>query len=83
MQATAAPAKAIDARVAEGLYAVLHYLTKSSGRDVFQAMADAVDLKTALTASALAPALGVVLCLLLPAPAQRARVTAEQVAQVG
>ena len=41
MQATAAPAKAIDARVAEGLYAVLHYLMKSSGREVFQAMADA------------------------------------------
>jgi DNA-binding MarR family transcriptional regulator len=41
MQATAAPTKAIDGRVAEGLYAVLHYLMKTSGRDVFQAMADA------------------------------------------
>ena len=27
--------------MAEGLYAVLHHLMKSSGRDVFQAMADA------------------------------------------
>jgi FSR family fosmidomycin resistance protein-like MFS transporter len=33
------------------------------------AVADAVDLQTALTISALAPALGVVFCLLLPAPA--------------
>ena len=41
MQVTAAPAKANDAEVAEGLYAVLHYLMKSSGREVFQAMADA------------------------------------------
>ena len=50
---------------------------------VLGAVADAVDLKTALTISAFAPALGVVLCLMLPAPAQRARVTAEQLAQVG
>src|SRR5437763_3424056 len=49
---------------------------------VLGAVADAVDLKTALTISAFAPALGVVLCLMLPAPAQRARVTAEQLAQV-
>jgi len=35
------------------------------------AIADAVDLKTALTISALAPALGVVFCLKLPAPATR------------
>src|SRR5207244_6840853 len=35
------------------------------------AIADAVDLKTALTVSALAPALGVVFCLKLPAPATR------------
>jgi DNA-binding MarR family transcriptional regulator len=41
MQATAAPAKAADARVAEGLYAVLHHLMKSSGREIFQAMAEA------------------------------------------
>ena len=41
MQATAAPAKASDARVAEGLYSVLHYLMKSSGREIFKAMADA------------------------------------------
>ena len=33
------------------------------------AVADAVDLQTALTISAFAPALGVVVCLLLPAPA--------------
>jgi MFS transporter, FSR family, fosmidomycin resistance protein len=37
------------------------------------AIADAVDLKTALTISALAPALGVVFCLRLPAPATRAQ----------
>jgi DNA-binding MarR family transcriptional regulator len=41
MQATAAPAKPSEAGVAEGLYAVLHYLMKSSGRDVFGAMAEA------------------------------------------
>jgi FSR family fosmidomycin resistance protein-like MFS transporter len=40
---------------------------------VFGAVADAVDLKTALTISALAPALGVVFCLRLPAPAKRAQ----------
>ena len=39
MQATAAPTQASE--VAEGLYAVLHYLMKSSGREVFQAMAEA------------------------------------------
>jgi len=37
------------------------------------AIADAVDLKTALTISALAPALGVVFSLKLPAPATRAQ----------
>ncbi len=37
------------------------------------AVADAIDLKTALTISAIAPALGVVACLRLPAPAKRAR----------
>src|SRR6266513_2573517 len=41
MQTTAAPAKAFDDEVAEGLYAVLHHLMRSSGREVFQAMADA------------------------------------------
>ncbi|HTZ04361.1 MAG TPA: MFS transporter [Gaiellaceae bacterium] len=35
------------------------------------AVADAVDLQTALTVAALAPALGVVFCLKLPAPAPR------------
>jgi MFS transporter, FSR family, fosmidomycin resistance protein len=40
---------------------------------VLGAVADAVDLKTALTISAAAPALGVVFCLRLPAPAKRAR----------
>jgi FSR family fosmidomycin resistance protein-like MFS transporter len=37
------------------------------------AIADAVDLKTALTVSALAPALGVFVCLKLPAPASTRR----------
>jgi FSR family fosmidomycin resistance protein-like MFS transporter len=40
---------------------------------VLGAVADAVDLKTALTISALAPALGVVACLRLPAPSKRAQ----------
>src|SRR5690349_7561336 len=44
---------------------------------VLGAVADAVDLKTAITISAFAPALGVVLCLLLPAPAPGARLTAD------
>jgi FSR family fosmidomycin resistance protein-like MFS transporter len=39
---------------------------------LFGALADAVDLKTALVLSALAPALGVVFCLKLPAPAATA-----------
>jgi len=37
------------------------------------AVADAVDLRAALTISAAAPALGVILCVRLPAPARRAR----------
>jgi DNA-binding MarR family transcriptional regulator len=41
MQVTTAPSKAVDAQVADGLYAVLHHLMRSSGREVFQAMADA------------------------------------------
>jgi len=44
------------------------------------AVADAIDLQTALTISACAPALGVVLCFLLPAPATRARLAVEPVA---
>ena len=40
---------------------------------VLGAVADAVDLKTALTICAVAPALGVFACLKLPAPARRAR----------
>ena len=44
------------------------------------AVADAVDLKTALTICAVAPAVGVVLCLFLPAPAPRAHLTIEPVA---
>jgi FSR family fosmidomycin resistance protein-like MFS transporter len=40
---------------------------------VLGAVADAVDLKTALTICAIAPALGVVACLRLPAPAARPR----------
>ena len=42
---------------------------------VLGVVADAVDLKTALTISAIAPAIGVVLCLRLPAPAVRAEAT--------
>lgn len=42
---------------------------------VFGAVADAVDLKAALTAAALAPLLGVVFCLALPAPSRRERAT--------
>jgi MFS transporter, FSR family, fosmidomycin resistance protein len=40
---------------------------------ILGAVADAVDLKTALTISALAPALGVAVCLRLPAPAKQAQ----------
>ena len=40
---------------------------------ILGAVADAVDLKTALTICALAPALGVFICLRLPAPAARSR----------
>jgi len=47
---------------------------------VLGAVADAIDLETALTVSAIAPALGVVLCLLLPAPTSRARLAPEPVA---
>ena len=47
---------------------------------ILGAVADAVDLKTALTICACAPALGVVLCLLLPTPAARARLAIEPVA---
>ncbi len=46
---------------------------------ILGAVADAVDLKTALTICALAPALGVVICLRLPAPAARARHAIEPV----
>jgi FSR family fosmidomycin resistance protein-like MFS transporter len=46
------------------------------------AVADAVDLKTALTVAALAPAIGVVFCLKLPAPAPR-RQSAPVVPAVG
>jgi FSR family fosmidomycin resistance protein-like MFS transporter len=47
---------------------------------ILGAVADAVDLKTALTICGCAPALGVVLCLLLPAPASRARLAIEPAA---
>jgi FSR family fosmidomycin resistance protein-like MFS transporter len=40
---------------------------------VLGAVADAIDLKTALTISAIAPALGIIFCLRLPAPAKRAQ----------
>lgn len=46
---------------------------------VLGAVADAVDLKTALTISACAPALGVILCVLLPAPTTRPRLAVEPV----
>ncbi len=41
------------------------------------ALADAVDLKTALTVSALAPALGFVVCFKLPAPAAKSQALAK------
>jgi FSR family fosmidomycin resistance protein-like MFS transporter len=41
------------------------------------AIADAIDLETALYVCAIAPAVGTVLCLLLPAPAQASRLAAE------
>ena len=44
---------------------------------VLGAVADAVDLKTALTISAVAPAVGVIFCLRLPAPARRTQILAE------
>jgi FSR family fosmidomycin resistance protein-like MFS transporter len=44
---------------------------------ILGAVADAVDLKTALTICAFAPAFGVLVCLRLPAPSQRARSLAE------
>jgi FSR family fosmidomycin resistance protein-like MFS transporter len=47
---------------------------------VLGAVADAIDLQTALTISACAPAFGVFLCLRLPAPAPRARLAVEPVA---
>ncbi|MGH3049563.1 MAG: hypothetical protein ACRDLK_05345, partial [Gaiellaceae bacterium] len=40
---------------------------------VLGAVADAVDLRLALTLSAVAPAVGVIFCMKLPAPAERAR----------
>ena len=42
---------------------------------VLGAVADAIDLKTALTISAIAPAVGVLFCLRLPAPVKGPRVT--------
>jgi FSR family fosmidomycin resistance protein-like MFS transporter len=47
---------------------------------VLGAVADAVDLRTALLASAVAPLLGAVLCLALPAPAPARRLAAEPAA---
>jgi MFS transporter, FSR family, fosmidomycin resistance protein len=44
---------------------------------VLGAVADAVDLKTALTISALAPALGIIVCLRLPAPAKQVQILAD------
>lgn len=48
---------------------------------VLGAVADAVDLKTALTISALAPALGLAFCLRLPPPARREQTAAEPTPQ--
>jgi FSR family fosmidomycin resistance protein-like MFS transporter len=42
---------------------------------VLGAVADAIDLKTALTISAVAPALGVIVCLRLPAPAAQPQIS--------
>jgi MFS transporter, FSR family, fosmidomycin resistance protein len=47
---------------------------------VLGALADAIDLKTALAVSALAPALGVIVCLRLPAPDRSATVAEPRVA---
>jgi FSR family fosmidomycin resistance protein-like MFS transporter len=47
---------------------------------VLGAIADVIDLKTALTISALAPALGVFVCLRLPRPAALPRRVVEPVA---
>ena len=47
---------------------------------VLGAVADAIDLKTALTISAIAPALGVFVCLRLPRPAAPQRRVVEPVA---
>jgi len=44
---------------------------------ILGAVADAVDLKTALTICAVGPALGVVFCLRLPAPAKRVQLLVE------
>jgi FSR family fosmidomycin resistance protein-like MFS transporter len=49
---------------------------------VLGAVADAVDLKTALTISAVPPALGVVVCLRLPAPRRRRQIVAATPAPV-
>jgi len=47
---------------------------------VLGAVADAVDLQTSLTICAFAPAIGIVLCFMLPAPSSRARLAPEPVA---
>jgi FSR family fosmidomycin resistance protein-like MFS transporter len=47
---------------------------------VLGAVADVVDLKTALTIAAIAPALGVVVCLRLPRPVAAQRRVIEPVA---
>ena len=44
---------------------------------VLGAVADAIDLKTALTICAVAPAIGVIFCLRLPAPAERAQLVVD------
>jgi hypothetical protein len=47
---------------------------------VLGAVADVVDLKTALTISAIAPALGVFVCMRLPRPVAPARRVVEPIA---
>ncbi len=49
---------------------------------VLGAVADAIDLKTALAVSALAPAIGVIACLRLPAPDRRSAIADARVAPV-
>jgi FSR family fosmidomycin resistance protein-like MFS transporter len=66
--------------VASGLSVGLAMGIGGTAAVVLGAVADTIDLKTALTISAIAPALGVFVCLRLPRPAAPARRIAEPVA---